>query len=62
MFSETTGTHTVAIMTNRTSDAMKKRFLMARARLNEGVVLDDIDQSSFCTAKSVLLIWMLTPL
>lgn len=42
MFSETTGTHTVAIMTNRTSDAMKKRFLMARARLNDGVILDDM--------------------
>jgi hypothetical protein len=29
-------------MMNRTSDAMKKRFLMARARLNDGVVLDDM--------------------
>lgn len=42
MFSETTGTQTVVIMTNRTSDVMKKRFLIARARLNEGVVLDDM--------------------
>jgi hypothetical protein len=35
-------------MMNRTSDAMKKRFLMVRARLNDGVILDDMTKFFLC--------------